>query len=103
MAEGDFVIPGESLGVLNQIYPGVSDLLVRSLKRYPKDRISWEDFFNHPWVDLRSRFVFLFFLELRKKKLCSIFTLSNLNFVGRIWSFVMVIFFVCCSLNLVYC
>ena len=31
---------------------GCRDLLSRLLQRDPKERISFDEFFNHPWVDL---------------------------------------------------
>ena len=36
------------------VSPDCKDLLFKLLKKEPEDRISWDDFFNHPW--LKSEF-----------------------------------------------
>ena len=37
------------------------DLLERLLQKDPRRRISWEEFFVHPWLDLPREFVFFLF------------------------------------------
>ena len=42
---------------MENLYEGAPDFIEGLLKADPKERMTWEEFFSHSWLDLGSRLV----------------------------------------------
>jgi serine/threonine protein kinase len=64
---------------INEISKSCVELLISLLKKNPNDRITWNDFFSHPWLN-RFKFINLDNEPIRVNSNSSINTLSKTNY-----------------------